>query len=165
MPVPAFDPIDFANTDDPYAGGAGYVEKLDQLSANFTALCNYNAAVELTTEQVSAAMVAETEEDRLQAAASAASALADRLLAQNAAQNASSIAFQSGSVTTDGSFGVTITHDKGDLNYTPKATIIGTAAQAMKAGEISFVMAANTVVVYNTGDPVTIQYELSGVAP
>ncbi len=65
MPVPEFDPIDFANSDKPYNGGEGYVEKLGQLSANFTALRDYNASVGLTVEEQTIALFAGTEAARL----------------------------------------------------------------------------------------------------
>lgn len=110
------------------------------------------------------ASAASTSETNAASSASAAATSADE--AETAAETATTYVWKdTGSVTTDGQFGATITHDKGDLDYTPKASIIATSAKAMKAGEISFIKAANTVVVYNTGDPVDIQYELSGVAP
>lgn len=69
MPVPEFDPIDFDNADKPYEGGQGYVEKLKQLSTNFTALRDHNSEVQLSVEGQTAALLAGTEADRVAAEA------------------------------------------------------------------------------------------------
>lgn len=88
MPVPVFDPIDFANSDKPYEGGGGYVEKLLQLSANFSTLRDYNAEVQLSVEGQTAALLAGTEEDRLAAEASKDSSYQNALSANAAAGQA-----------------------------------------------------------------------------
>lgn len=56
-----------------------------------------------------------------------------------------------GAVTLNGIDGVTITHNKGNTNYVLK--VLPTGANAQDMGDISYVKAANTVVVYNTGRP------------
>lgn len=66
----------------------------------------------------------------------------------------------SGSVTLNGSDGVTVTHNKGDTNYLLK--LLPTGATPGDVGEVSYVKAANTVTIYNTGRPrLPADYELS----
>ena len=86
MPAPVFTQIDFSNNDKPYQGGEGYVEKLQQLSDNFTALVAYDVEIGQTVVSVSAAMIAAVAADRLlaqtartqsQALAAAAAAIVD----------------------------------------------------------------------------------------
>ncbi|WP_339859142.1 hypothetical protein [Pseudohongiella acticola] len=74
MPVPTFTAIEFDKDDNPYDDGTGYIEKWQQLSSNFTSLANYVAAVELSVEQTSSALIL--------------SVAGDRALAQSAAQQA-----------------------------------------------------------------------------
>ena len=64
MPVPTFTAIEFDKDDNPYDDGAGYIEKWQQLSANFTSLANYVAAVELSVEQTSSALILSVAGDR-----------------------------------------------------------------------------------------------------
>jgi len=65
-----------------------------------------------------------------------------------------------GTVTLNGVDGVTITHNQGHTNYV--LTVLPTGANAQDVGEISYVKAANTVVVYNTGQPrLAADYELT----
>lgn len=72
------------------------------------------------------------------------------------ADMASAIAAQAfgllfGAVTLNGIDGVTIVHNKGNTNYV--LTVLPTGVNAQDVGDISYVKAANTVVVYNTGRP------------
>lgn len=65
-----------------------------------------------------------------------------------------------GSVTLNGTDGVTITHNKGNTNYLLK--IMPNGSMPGDVGEISYVKAANTVTVYNSGRPrIVADYELS----
>lgn len=65
-----------------------------------------------------------------------------------------------GSVTLNGADGVTITHNKGDTKYLLKLMPTGSAPGDV--GEISYVKAANTCTIYNTGRPrIVADYELS----
>ena len=67
-----------------------------------------------------------------------------------------------------GTDGVTITHNKGDTAYQVAVNITGVNAAA-KAGQISYVKSANTVVIYNTGkgsiynQPITADVEISAL--
>lgn len=55
MPAPVFTIINFDKADNPYTiTGEGYVQKLGQLSANFSSLAGYMAEVELTVEGAAA---------------------------------------------------------------------------------------------------------------
>jgi hypothetical protein len=68
----------------------------------------------------------------------------------------------SGATTLNGVSGVTITHNKGDLNYLVKVTPTGISQG--DTGEISYVKSANTVAVYNTGRPrLAADFELSAI--
>jgi len=58
--------------------------------------------------------------------------------------------FYSGSVTLAGQDGVTVTHSKGDTSYLVKVLPTGTGGLG-RVGDISYVKAANTVVIYNSG--------------
>lgn len=65
-----------------------------------------------------------------------------------------------GTVTLNGMNGVTITHNKGNINYLLK--IMPNGSNPGDVGEISYVKAANTVTVYNSGLPrIPADYELS----
>lgn len=69
----------------------------------------------------------------------------------------------SGAVTLGGLGGVTLIHNKGDTNYLVK--ILPTGSVAGDVGEISYVKAANTVTIYNSGrsgNPA--DFELSAIA-
>ena len=66
----------------------------------------------------------------------------------------------SGSVTLGGADGVTLTHNKGDTNYAVK--ILPTGNASGDVGEIGYVKAANSVVIYNSGRPrLAADYEIS----
>lgn len=68
-----------------------------------------------------------------------------------------------GSITLNGVDGVTITHNKGNTNYLLK--IMPNGSNPGDVGEISYVKAANTVVIYNSGRPrIAADYELSTTA-
>lgn len=72
--------------------------------------------------------------------------------------------FYSGSATLAGLDGVTVTHNKGNTSYLVKTLPTGTGGLG-RIGDISYVKAANTVVIYNSGHggfPADI--ELSNVA-
>ncbi len=72
--------------------------------------------------------------------------------------------FYSGSATLAGQDGVTVTHNKGNTSYLVKTLPTGTGGLG-RIGDISYVKAANTVVIYNSGHggfPADI--ELSNVA-
>ena len=58
--------------------------------------------------------------------------------------------FMSGAVTLAGLDGVTVTHNKGDVSYLVKTMPTGTGCLG-RIGDISYVKAANTVVIYNSG--------------
>lgn len=100
MPAPVFTPISFDKDDNPYDSGAGYMEKWIALSGNFSTLADYLAEVELTVEETTAQLVAQTAEDRAAVEVSIAGAALilagvvapDRLLAQGAATAANNSA-------------------------------------------------------------------------
>lgn len=72
--------------------------------------------------------------------------------------------FFSGSVTLAGQDGVTVTHGKGDTSYLVKTLPTGIGGLG-RIGDISYVKAANTVVIYNSGHGgFTADIELSNVA-
>jgi len=72
--------------------------------------------------------------------------------------------FFSGSVTLAGQDGLTVTHGKGDTSYLVKTLPTGTGGLG-RIGDISYVKAANTVVIYNSGHGgFTADIELSNVA-
>lgn len=69
----------------------------------------------------------------------------------------------SGAVVLAGADGVTITHNKGDANYLIK--VLPTGSAPGRAGEISYIKAANTCTVYNSGEArLAADFELSAVA-
>ena len=68
-----------------------------------------------------------------------------------------------GSVTLAGSSGVTVTHNRGSAAYLIKLSLTGNRPQ--DAGEISYVKAANTCVIYNSGiSGIVADFELSATA-
>jgi len=72
--------------------------------------------------------------------------------------------FFSGSVTLAGQDGVTVTHGKGDTSYLVKTLPTGIGGLG-RIGDISYLKAANTVVIYNSGHGgFTADIELSNVA-
>jgi hypothetical protein len=93
MPVPTFTAIAFDKDDNPYDDGAGYIEKWQQLSANFTTLAAYVAEVEFSVEQTTQNIIDQTAEDRgvieglitSTVGTLTAAVQADRVLAQSAA--------------------------------------------------------------------------------
>ncbi len=72
--------------------------------------------------------------------------------------------FMSGAVTLAGQDGVTVTHNKGNTSYLVKTMPTGTGGLG-RIGDISYVKAANTVVIYNSGHGgFTADIELSNIA-
>lgn len=71
--------------------------------------------------------------------------------------------FISGGSILNGRDGVTITHNKGDLNYLIKAVPVGLDGLG-RIGEISYVKSSNTAVIYNSGEPrFTVSVECSNM--
>lgn len=72
--------------------------------------------------------------------------------------------FKSGTVTLAGQDGVTVTHNRGSASYLVKVHPTGTSSLG-RIGDITYVKAANTVVIYNTGHGgFAADYEISNVA-
>ena len=70
----------------------------------------------------------------------------------------------SGAVTLLGEDGVTVTHNKGDVNYLVKTNVTG-LGNLGRIGDIAYVKAANTVVIYNSGiSGISADVEISAVA-
>ena len=57
---------------------------------------------------------------------------------------------QTGAIALRGRDGVTVTHNIGSTNYMVKVMLVGVDAQ--RVGVVSYVKAANTVTIYNTGE-------------
>jgi len=71
---------------------------------------------------------------------------------------------QSGAVTLLGQDGVTVTHNHGSTSYLVKTNVTG-LDNLGRIGDIAYVKAANTVVIYNSGiSGITADVEISAVA-
>lgn len=71
---------------------------------------------------------------------------------------------QSGAVTLLGQDGVTVTHNHGSTSYLVKTNVTG-LGNLGRIGDIAYVKAANTVVIYNSGiSGITADVEISAVA-
>lgn len=63
---------------------------------------------------------------------------------------AAALVVHSETITLEGMAGKTVTHNKGDTSYHVRTEVSGLDAVG-RVGEISYVKAANTVVIYNSG--------------
>ena len=71
---------------------------------------------------------------------------------------------QSGAVTLLGQDGVTVTHNHGSTSYLVKTNVTG-LGNLGRIGDIAYVKAANTVVIYNSGiSGISADVEISAVA-
>ena len=71
---------------------------------------------------------------------------------------------QSGAVTLLGQDGVTVTHNHGSTSYLVKTHVNG-LGNLCRIGDIAYVKAANTVVIYNSGiSGISADVEISAVA-
>jgi len=71
---------------------------------------------------------------------------------------------QSGAITLLGQDGVTVTHNHGSTSYLVKTNVTG-LGNLGRIGDIAYVKAANTVVIYNSGiSGISADVEISAVA-
>jgi len=71
---------------------------------------------------------------------------------------------QSGTITLQGQDGVTVTHNHGSTSYLVKTNVTG-LGNLGRIGDIAYVKAANTVVIYNSGiSGISADVEISAIA-
>ena len=91
---------------------------------------------------------------------------AGKILTSDGSGNASwtDNSIQSGTITLQGQDGVTVTHNHGSTSYLVKTNVTG-LGNLGRIGDIAYVKAANTVVIYNSGiSGISADVEISAIA-